>query len=177
MIIRLIEMELYMKTRKLLGALALSVFATLSGYAQAAGVAGSISDLAWMTGNWAGALGPNQLEENWIMGDGGSIAAMVRMTGAGATSMFEVITIEEVDGSLELHVQQWDAGFVPRTDAAQRMELEAITENSVKFKAVSEGGMASLGYSNPEPDTFVIHVGQASGQVFDINLSARSIWK
>jgi hypothetical protein len=57
------------------------------------------------------------------------------------------------------------------------MELEAITENSVKFKAVSEGGMASLGYSNPEPDTFVIHVGQASGQVFDINLSARSIWK
>jgi len=39
-IIRLIEMELYMKTRKLLGALALSVFATLSGYAQAAGELG-----------------------------------------------------------------------------------------------------------------------------------------
>jgi len=166
-----------MKTRKLLGALALSMFAALNGSVQAAGVAGSISDLAWMTGNWAGALGPNQLEENWIMGESGSIAAMVRMTGAGATSMFEVITIEEVGGSLELHIQQWDAGFVPRTEAAQKMELEEITANSVKFKAVSEGGMASLGYSHPDDDSFVIHVGQASGQVFDINLTARSIWK
>jgi len=163
-----------MNIRKLFYALALTVMSVSS---QAAGPAASVSDLAWMTGNWAGALGPNQLEENWIMGEGGSIAAMVRMTGAGATSMFEVITIEEVDGSLELHIQQWDAGFVPRTEAAQKMELEEITENSVKFKAVSDGGMATLGYSHPDAETFVIHVGQASGQVFDINLSARSIWK
>lgn len=155
-------------------AMALLVAATNSAFA---GPPATIEDLSWMTGNWAGALGPNQLEENWIGGEGGSIAAMVRMTGNGATSMFEMITIEEVDGSLVLHIQQWDPGMSPRTEGAQEMVLEEIGENSVKFKAVSEGGMASLGYSHPDANTFIIHVGQASGQVFDINLSARSIWK
>ena len=141
-----------------------------------AGPPASIEQLNWMTGNWAGALGPNQLEENWIKAEGGSIAAMVRMTGNNATSMFEMITIEQVDGSLTLHIQQFDPGFVPRTPAPQKMELEEIGENSVKFVAVSEGGMASLGYSNPDPETFIIHVGQANGNTLDIPLQKRSIW-
>ena len=164
-----------MKIRKLISALTLTTL-TLAATSAFAGPPASIEDLAWMTGNWAGALGPNQLEENWIAGEGGSIAAMVRMTGNDATSMFEMITIEEVDGSLVLHIQQWDPGFVARTEAPQEMELSEISENSVKFVAVSEGGMASLGYSNPDPDTFIIHVGQETG-VFDISLSKRSIWK
>lgn len=153
--------------------LVLSLFAG-SGFA---GPPATIEDLAWMTGNWAGALGPNQLEENWIMGEGGSIAAMVRMTGDDATSMFEMITIEEVDGSLVLHIQQWDPGMVSRTEGPQEMELVEITSNSVKFKATSEGGMAGLGYSHPDADTFMIHVENPGRPVFDITLKSRSIWK
>lgn len=141
-----------------------------------AGPPATIDQLSWMTGNWAGPIGPNQLEENWIGGEGGSIAAMVRITGSGSTNMFEVITIEEVDNSLVLHIQQFDPGFAPRTPTAQKMELAEITENSVHFVAVSEGGMASLGYSNPDPDTFIIHVGQANGGTLDINLKKRQIW-
>ena len=118
----------------------------------------------------------NQLEENWIATEGGSIAAMVRMTGSGATSMFEMITIEEVDGSLMLNIQQWDPGFEPRTESPQTMELEEITANSVKFRAVTEGGMSTLGYSNPDSETFIIHVGRPDGNVLDIPLKARSIW-
>jgi len=162
-----------MKLANLISAFALT---TLGASFAHAGPPADIGDLAWMTGNWAGALGPNQLEENWIAGEGGSIAAMVRMTGNDTTSMFEMITIEEVDGSLVLHIQQWDPGFVARTEAPQKMELSEIGENSVKFEAVSEGGMASLGYSSPDADTFIIHVGQETG-VFDINLTKRSIWE
>ncbi len=111
------------------------------------------------------------------MGEAGSIAAMVRMTGNGETSMFEVITIEEVDDSLVLHIQQWDAGMVARTDGPQEMELVEITDHSVQFKATSEGGMASLGYSHPDADTFMIHVENPGRPVFDITLKSRSIWK
>lgn len=136
-----------------------------------------IEQLSWMTGNWAGALGPNQLEENWIAIEGRTLAAMVRMTGGEATSMFEMITIEEVDGSLELNVQQWDPGMAPRTDGAQKMRLMEITGNSVKFEALGEGGMKTLGYSHPDAETFIIHVEQAAGPKFDINLKARSLWK
>ena len=91
-----------MISKKLTASLA---FALLASTTFAAGPAADIDDLAWMTGNWVGNLGPNTLEENWILPTGGSIASMVRMTGNGGTSMFEVITIEEKDGSLELHIQ------------------------------------------------------------------------
>ncbi len=90
-----------MNIRKTLLSLALLAMAALSS-SSFAGPPAKVADLAWMTGNWAGNLGPNQLEENWIMGEAGSIAAMVRMTGEGATSMFEMITIEEVDGSSDV---------------------------------------------------------------------------
>ena len=141
-----------------------------------AGPPATVDQLEWMTGNWAGQLGPNQLEENWIATEGASIAAMVRMTGSGATSMFEMITIEEVDGSLVLNIQQWDPGFKPRTESPQTMELQEITTNSVKFRAVTEGGMSTLGYSHPDAETFIIHVGRPDGNVLDIPLKARSIW-
>jgi hypothetical protein len=100
---------------------------------------------------------------------------MVRMTGNGGTSMFEMITIEEVDGSLVLNVQQFDAGFKPRTPAPITMELAMIMDNHVHFNAVSEGGMRSLGYTL-DGDNFTIHVEQASGQTMDIALQKRSLW-
>ncbi|MEQ8955986.1 MAG: DUF6265 family protein, partial [Gammaproteobacteria bacterium] len=122
-------------------------------------------------------LGPNQLEENWTNSDGNSLMAAVRISNAQGTGTFEMITIEEVDGSLVLHIQQWDPGFVPRTDGAQEMVLDEITANSVRFRAVSEGGFATLGYSHPDASSFIIHVGQANGNVLDIPLQKRSIWE
>ena len=149
---------------------------TLAASSGFAGPPADIEQLSWMTGNWAGNLGPNQLEENWISTEGNSLMAAVRMTGADATSMFEVITIEEVDGSLVLHLQQFDPGFVPRTESAMEMELAEITPNSVSFVNNSGIGMPTLGYSNPDADTFIIHVGQDHGGSFDIELKKRSIW-
>ncbi len=148
----------------------------LSNFALAAGPAASIEQLDWMTGNWAGNLGPNQLEENWIASEGNSLMAAVRMTGNDATSMFEMITIEEAEGSLVLHIQQWDPGFVPRTESAMEMELTEITGNSVSFVNISGFGMPTLGYSHPDSETFIIHVGQEGGGRFDIELKARNIW-
>lgn len=137
----------------------------------------TIDQLDWMTGNWAGMLGPNQLEENWIATEGSSIAAMVRMTGNGSTSMFEMITIEEANGTLVLHIQQFDPGFKARTAAPQEMILEESTANSVKFRAVTEGSMSSLGYSHPDAESFIIHVGRPDGSVANLPLKARSIWE
>ncbi|HBX99236.1 MAG TPA: hypothetical protein DEG93_02645, partial [Gammaproteobacteria bacterium] len=86
--------------------IAIFTLCLLSSFAFSAGPAASIEQLDWMTGNWAGNLGPNQLEENWIASEGNTLMAAVRMTGGDATSMFEMITIEEVDNSLVLHIQQ-----------------------------------------------------------------------
>lgn len=147
----------------------------MASMAQAQSPAATISQLSWMTGNYAGAVGPNTLEENWIGAEAGSIAAMVRMTGPNGTSMFEMITIEEVDGSLVLHIQQFDPGFKPRTPEPLEMKLAMIANNHVHFVNTGSTGMKSLGYTL-SGDTFTIHVEQPEGQKRDLVLTRRNLW-
>lgn len=133
-----------------------------------------ISDLAWMTGHWEGPAGPGTtLEENWAEPKGKSIASLVRMTTAEATSMVELIVIEEEEGTLMLRLQQWNPGFSPRTPGPQTMKLVESSKNKVVFEAVSEGGMARLGYSRPEDGKFVISIKTSEGAEFDIPLAAK----
>jgi hypothetical protein len=138
----------------------------------AAGPAATVADLAWMTGTWSGAAGPNSLEENWVVPKDGSMAALVRMTGAQGVGMWEMITVEEKDGSLVLRIQQWNKGFEPRADA-QTMELAEIGPNSVKFDAVdADAATKSLGYSR-DGDKFTIHVIGANGSPVNLELQGK----
>ncbi len=151
--------------------------ALLSGFLSVSSVtyAGpSIKDLSWMTGSWAGPVGPGvTLEENWIEATDASIAALVRITGHGATSMVELIVIEEENDSLVLRVQQWDAGFSPRTEKPQTMTLVKVAENRVEFKQTDVVGFKTLTYSRPTPDTFIIELVTAEGNPVQIPLQAR----
>ena len=131
----------------------------------------SVDELAWMTGTWAGPAGPGTLEENWIEPKEGSIASLVRMTADGVTSMVELIVIEPEGDTLVLHIQQWDQGYTPRADGAQKMTLSNLGENTVSFKAVGEGGMQSLTYTR-DGDSFTVSV-ETPGGKFDIPLTAQ----
>lgn len=159
-----------MQFRRPLASLALALVA---GTAFAAGPAAKVADLAWMTGTWSTGMGGNTLEENWITPTNGGIAAMVRMSGAKGVSMWEVITIEEKDGSLALSIQQFGSGFEPRSPAAQKMELAEISDKHVKFKAITEGSMESLAYTRGADNSFNIEVGQKGGNVSKLVLKGK----
>jgi hypothetical protein len=133
----------------------------------------SIADLAGMTGSWAGPIGTATLEENWSQARDGSIASLVRMTAEGATSMVELIVIEEEGDSLVLRIQQWDPGFSPRSPGPQKMDLTAISENTVSFKAASPGSLKNLTYARPAADKFTIHVELEDGTLIDLELQAQ----
>jgi hypothetical protein len=137
------------------------------------GAPGKVADLAWMTGHWAGAMPNGGLEENWTEPKAGSIAALVRATTGEATSMIELIVIEEESGSLVLRVQQWNPGYVPRTPTPQVMRLAETAPNKVVFTSTGEGALARLAYSRPAPDQFVISIKTAQGAEFDIPLKAK----
>lgn len=119
----------------------------------------SVEQLSWMTGTWQAALGPNTLEESWGAPAGGSLAAMVRMYGE-TTSMFEVFTIEEKDGTLTMTVQQWDSGFEPRQPEAQQLVLSEIGNQQVKFEAVTEGPIPAIGWSRSGDSLFLEGLGR-----------------
>jgi hypothetical protein len=134
----------------------------------AAQPAASVDQLEWMTGTWQTALGPNTLEESWVAPAGGSIAAMVRMYGE-STSMFEVFTIEEKDGTLTMTVQQWNSGFEPRQPEAQQLILSEISDQRVMFEAVTEGPMTKIGWSR-SGDTLSLELGTPTGDIRKVEL-------
>ena len=132
----------------------------------------SVSALGWMTGTWAGPVGPNELEENWTVPKAGSIQALVRMTGGGKTSMVEMIVIEEEDDTLMLRLQQWDPGYKPRTPGPSVMKLVELGENTVAFEAITEAEIAKLRYTR-DGDNFTISIVNPAGAAFDLPLTAR----
>ena len=136
----------------------------------AAGV--TVQDLQWMSGTWTGTLGGTvKLQENWTVPEAGSIQSLVRMTAGDATTMVELIVVEEIDDGLQLHIQQWDKGYVPRAGGAQRMTMESIGDHYVKFKDARGGGIKTLQYSRPgNARAFVIDIVTAMGQPMKIEL-------
>lgn len=159
-----------MKSRTaLLGAAAVAACATLATAEDAP--APSVQALAWMTGTWAGPLGPNELEENWTVPKAGSMQALVRMTGGGKTSMVELIVIEEEEGSLTLHLQQWGPGYQPLPQGPAKMKLVDMGENTVAFESLTEGTIKKLRYTR-DGDNFTISVENPDGGTIDIPLQA-----
>lgn len=148
---------------------AIIVFAGTQSYAADK----SISSLSWMTGSWAGPAGEGvTLEENWATPTGGTIASLVRMTTKDSTPMVELIVIEESEGTLVLNLQQWDPGFSPRTPGPQTMVMSAQSERSVTFTTAGEGGLQTLSYSSPDPESFNIDIITSAGDPIALKLKS-----
>ena len=143
-----------------------------SSDAKETAVAGSVADLAWMTGTWSGPLGGgNVLEENWTVPKAGSIQSLVRQTGPNGTGMVELIVIEEEEGTLRLRLQQWDPGLKPRTPEPSVMTLEEMGENTVAFRAEEGAMFAKLRYTR-DGDNFTIGITNHNGSQFNLPLKA-----
>ncbi|HAL42388.1 MAG TPA: hypothetical protein DCP57_08075 [Gammaproteobacteria bacterium] len=129
-----------------------------------------IASLAWMTGSWSGPIGPGAtLEENWTIPEAGSMASLVRSIGPEGTRFVEIVSIDEVEGDMTLHLQQWRPGFVP-LGPAQAMKRVSQTDQRIDFEAVSPGGLKALGYSR-QGDTFNVHITTAEDQQMTIVLN------
>ena len=84
------------------------------------------------------------LEENWTEAKAGSIASLVHITSPEGTAMVEIVNIQEMDGTLIVHIQQWDPGFVTIAEP-QKMVLDSISDQVVSFVAASSGGLRIRG--------------------------------
>jgi hypothetical protein len=94
----------------------------------------TISELAWISGNWqTGAGGRLQIEEHWMAPAGGSMIGMARTISGGRTIEFEYIRIEERAG--QIYYVASPRGRCPGTD----------------FKLTRLSGQEAL-FENPEHD-------------------------
>ncbi len=131
-------------------------------------VSGSLSDIAWMVGPWAGSLGPQTVEEAWSRPDGGVMSTMVRLGSADSVDMIELIAIREVGETLVLHLRQFGPDLsVRHTDD---MRLDACDAQSVSF--VSPGAaIEGLAYTRLDDQTMRVEVTITGGTVLAADLS------
>jgi hypothetical protein len=90
----------------------------------------TISELAWISGDWqTGAGGRLQIEEHWMAPAGGSMIGMGRTVSGGHTIEFEYIRIEERAG--QIYYVASPKGRCPETDfkLTRLSGQEAIFEN------------------------------------------------
>ena len=110
-------------------ALALTLAIALPGDAQTPGKAasGTLAQLAWLAGTWAGGEGPLSFEERWTPSAGGAMLAVSRTLKGDRMVAFEFLRIVERDGGL-VYIAQ------PNGRPPTEFTLTVITADSATFE-------------------------------------------
>lgn len=121
--------------------------------AASAGVAAKVDAAAFLAGRWQGKMGKNKdnhVEEVWSNPSGNNVVGMFRWLKAdGTPSMFELLTIQEEDGTLALRLRHQTATGATweGKDSTVTMRLAEKGENLLLFKAYQDcGDLASCRY-------------------------------
>lgn len=128
-------------------------------------LAATLADLEWMCGPWQGALGEQNVKENWSQPEGGTMSTMVRLLVGDSTQMIELIAIREHNSSLVLHLRQFTPDLQLVTN--QDMELAEIAPQQVAFICPRENVEAKiprLEYRGVSEGTMEVHVSVANPQ-------------
>ena len=124
-------------------------------------VRASISQVAWLAGNWAGGGGPVAIEERWTPPAGGAMLAVSRTTRGDRMIAFEFLRIVERDGTL-IYIAQ--PGGNPPTE----FRLSAITPESATFENKAHDFPKVIAYARRPDGTLEARVsdGGKKGETF-----------
>lgn len=114
----------------LAGAFALARVPGLHSQPPVGGTTETLSDIAWIAGDWQTAPGGRaQIEEHWMQPAGGSMLGMSRTVAGGRTAEFEYLRLEQrADG---IYYVAHPKARCPGTDfkLTRRSAQEAVFEN------------------------------------------------
>ena len=131
----------------------------------------TVESLSWLTGSWEGPINGNILEETWLPPRAGTIVALVRSSNESGTNFVEIITIKEINGTLELQLQLFENSLLPINSQPHRFELTKIEENYISFKGITSGAHKTLSYERPEKNVFYIRFHPHDGDKVEIRLT------
>lgn len=133
---------------------------TLRATPGVAGPPATIADMAWLAGTWRGDGLGGTSEEIWSEPQGGVMLGMYRHLKDGKPVFYELLTLSEVDGSLEIRLKHFhpDLRGWEERDASVAFPLVAKRDGMLFF-----GGMTFV----PAGDRLTIYlaIGGRDGQV------------
>ncbi len=123
----------------------------------------TLADISWMSGGWAGDLGPQHVEESWSQPSSGTMATMVRLMTDTQTLMIELIVIREEAQSLVLHLRQFSPALEERL--TQDMPITDLAPDHVSFRASADSHITQLTYRRTDDQTMEVDVTTGDGTV------------
>jgi hypothetical protein len=100
-----------------------------------------IADVAWLSGAWQGEGLGGSAEETWSKPAGGSMVGYFRLVRDGKPVFYEIMTLLEVEGSLELrlkHVNPDMTGWEEKGDFVTfklaRLDTDAVYFSGLTFR-------------------------------------------
>jgi hypothetical protein len=136
----------------------------------------SVERLAWLSGDWAGTLGEQRVEEFWSEPHLGCIENKVRLSNPDDVALIELMMVREAvtdagEPTLSLRLRQFDGTLAPVAD--QAMLLDELTDTFAAFKLNGEGHIERLSYRESAPGQMEIQVSLKAGPVVTANVTRR----
>lgn len=135
-----------------------AAFAQAPGAPKAAGeppakVAATIADAAWLQGYWVGEGFGGTGEDIWMPPANGVMLGAFRLVKAdGSRGLYELLGIEEFEGTLRIVVKHFHPDWVgwEEKDQALKLRLTKLTADEMVF-----GGLA---FQRTSPESFVFRL-------------------
>lgn len=126
--------------------------ASLTARAQEpAPAAEALAGLDWLIGSWTGTVGEDVIEEVWLPPSGGAMAGLFRWSKGGQVYLYELMTLEEAEGSVVLKIKHFGPDLIGWEDKAASVvfdRVEATADRAVFAKR--GGGDARIVYRRTE---------------------------
>ena len=116
-------------------------------------VAATIADAAWLQGYWVGEGMGGIGEDNWMPPSNGMMLGTFRLVKAdGSKGFYELLGIEEFEGSLRIVVKHFHPDWVgwEEKDQSHKFRLTKVAPGEMAF--------GPLSFERTAPDTFVFRI-------------------
>ena len=108
----------------------------------------SLTDLAWIAGEWVGAEGDTRIEEIWSKPDGGVMMGMFRLVQNDEPVFYEFMVIELTDGGPIMKIKHFSPDFVGWEERQESVlfEMKELKSGKAVFEAERDGNLEFLTY-------------------------------
>lgn len=99
----------------------------------------SIEQVDWLVGNWQGTAFGNQFEEVWNPASAGTMVGFFKLFNDEGIVFYELLVLEEEEGSLSLKVKHFGANFHAWEDKEDyiNFKLVKIEADAIHFSGIS----------------------------------------
>lgn len=99
----------------------------------------TLSDVAWLVGNWEGEAFGSKFEQAWNPASAGSMIGFFKLLGDEGVTFYELLLLVEEEGSLSLKVKHFSPDFTAWEEKEDYIDFRFVKaeEDAVHFSGLS----------------------------------------